>query len=100
MSILWATSWVGHTDQLEKLFKLPPLLSAGSTAMDHQAKKRAALEVVNSGKYLIWTDDEAIPTKGLTYDTIKDRSLLIRPKPNRGLRPEHLDLIERYVLES
>lgn len=96
VTILWATTWVGHTDQLERLFKLPALLSAGPTGMDVVDKQTAALEILESGRRLIWTDDEAIP---LTWFSGHDR-LLIRPKPNRGLRPEHLDLIDNFVLGS
>lgn len=100
VSILWATSWVGHTDQLERLFKLPPLLSAGSRCMEGSDKYKAAEAVVNSGKKLIWTDDEFTPQFGPWYDTLTryHSSLLIAPHPNRGLRPEHLDQIDQFVL--
>lgn len=96
VEILWATTWVGYTLQLEQLFKLPPLLSAGATSMSVADKQEAALDVLDSGKRLIWTDDEAIP---LTWSS-DHAKLLIRPRPSRGLRPEHLDLIDNFVLGS
>jgi hypothetical protein len=59
-------------------------------------KQDAAEQVLNSGSRLIWTDDEAIP---LTWENT-DHQLLIRPKANRGLRPEHLDQIDDFVIGS
>lgn len=98
--ILWASSWCGYTDQLEKLVKLPALDSAYPMRMNQLEKETAALEVIASGHKLIWTDDEFVPDAGDLYDklTAEGNSLLIRPKSNRGLRPEHLDLIDNFVL--
>ena len=100
VEILWATSWCGYTDALEKLFKLPALGSAWSMRMSGQDKADAAEAVVDSGRRLIWTDDEFVPTSGALYDrlTADNKSLLIRPKASRGLRPEHLDQIDSFVL--
>lgn len=100
VTILWATSWCGETDRLEQLFKLPALGSAWSMRMYGEDKEAAALNVVESGKRLVWTDDEFTPTSGPLYDTLTadGKSLLIRPKANRGLRPEHLDQIDQFVL--
>src|SRR3954469_4302992 len=101
VEILWATSWCGHTDQLEELFKLPALRSAWPMRMYDVDKQDAAESVVDQGKRLIWTDDEAIPETGVLRDKLEDaKSLLIVPRSNRGLRPEHLDLIDDYVLGS
>lgn len=102
VEILWATSWCGYTDQLEQLFKLPALGSAYSMRMYGDMKESAALEVIASGNRLIWTDDEFVPTSGQLYDTLtaNGNGLLIRPKANRGLRPEHLDQIDSFVLGS
>ena len=100
VNILWATTWVGHTDQLEKLFRLPAFNSARSQSMATPYKRMAAEDVVDSGRKLIWTDDEAIPTAGAVhFKLVAHGSLLIAPKPSRGLRPEHLDEIDRYVVE-
>lgn len=102
VEILWATSWCGYTDQLEELFKLPALRSALPTEMSYRTKCEAAEAVIKSGKKLIWTDDEVVPLFGHLYDilTAENKSLLIRPKANRGLRPEHLDRIDQFVLGS
>jgi len=99
VEILWATTWVGYTDQLESLFRLPALRSAGLTAMSVADKQDAAEETVDSGVKLIWTDDVAIPTDGaLRFKLEAHNSLLIAPRSSRGLRPEHLDQIDSYVL--
>ncbi len=99
VEILWATSWCGYTDQLERLFRLPALGSAYSMGMDNETKLAAAEAVVESGRKLIWTDDEAVPLQGPSYDKFMAYgSLLIAPKSNKGLRPEHLDQIDNFTL--
>jgi HAD domain in Swiss Army Knife RNA repair proteins len=101
VEVLWATSWVGHTDQLERLFRLPALLSAGSRSMSNLDKLVAAMEVLYSGNRLVWADDEAIPDSGKIYDWVDEgKALLITPKPSRGLRSTDLDTIENFVLGS
>lgn len=96
--IFWASTWCGDTDQLERITKLPPLLSARPTEMSYRLKCEAAEAVVDSGHRLIWTDDEAVPTSGAFYrKLVKAGSLLIKPHPRRGLTPEHLDSIMSFV---
>lgn len=104
-TIYWATTWCGSTDNLERLFKLPALLSASPTAMSGDMKRRAALEVITSGRRLIWADDEFVPDSGPLYNYLtKDgKALLIRPRTTgkrQGLRPEHLDAIDAFMLGS
>lgn len=100
--IFWATSWCGNTDQLEQILKLPALFSAASARMSDDDKRDAALAVIESGNRLIWTDDAVVPDSGDLYDTLtKDnRALLIRPKVNRGLRPEHMDAIDAFFAKD
>jgi hypothetical protein len=100
--IVWATSWCGDTDQLEQLFKLPALPSAAPTRMEGSHKYKAALDVVNSGERLIWTDDEFTPEFGPWYDELTkyNSSLLIRPRASRGLRSTDLDMIDQFILGS
>ena len=97
--IFWASSWCGNTDQLERLLRLPPLFSAASTGMSYRMKCEAAETVIASGNRLIWTDDEAVPEFGALRDklTRKGNALLIKPKVNRGLQPEHLDAIDEFI---
>lgn len=102
VAIVWATSWCGYTDQLEQLFKLPALPSAASTPMSGSQKYRAAQDVVDSGRKLIWTDDEFTPEFGPWYDELTkyNSSLLIRPRASRGLRSTDLDMIDQFILRS
>lgn len=98
VTILWATTWVGHTDLLEDKFGLPHFDSAASTSMSIADKQLAARTLAEAGNKIIWIDDEAIPTSGGLADFLEDNdALLIRPKSNRGLRPEHFDDIDSYV---
>lgn len=101
-TIYWATTWCGSTDNLERAFKLPQLLSASSKAMNGKTKLAHAMMVVNSGRRLIWADDEFVPLSGPGYDylTKDDRALLIRPKntgKHQGLRPEHMESIYKFM---
>ncbi|HET9653981.1 MAG TPA: hypothetical protein VFP72_01420 [Kineosporiaceae bacterium] len=66
------------------------------------AKYAAALHVVQTERRpLIWTDDEVIPDDGSTavrcLQAAGQPVLLIRPRSNRGLQPEHLDRIQAFA---
>jgi hypothetical protein len=98
VEVLWATTWVGNTDQLEDLLRLPALRSAAPRSMEWDDKGRAAVDFVRQGYKVIWVDDEAIPGYGPTYDElVAHDALLVRPRSSRGLRPEHFDEIWNYV---
>lgn len=95
LHILWCSTWCGRTDQLERLLRLPNLGSVSSTEAGFGTKLRAAQKVLADGHRLIWTDDEAIPYEWYT----SEEKLIIRPKPSKGLRPEHFEEIERFVMQ-
>lgn len=98
LKVYWATTWVGHTPQLEGLFKLPGFALAAPTTMDPSMKLAAALKVVRSNDKLIWVDDEAIPYRGEDYkELMSNDALLISPHPSRGLRLGHFEQIENYL---
>jgi hypothetical protein len=97
--IWWATSWADHIDWIERSLGLPSFPLAhpvyGSGLSDVRSSKlEAARGVLECGWRLVWTDDDAIPGDFALKDP---RSLLIRPRPNRGLRPEDLVRIESFV---
>jgi hypothetical protein len=106
VEIRWATSWVGRTDSISNALGLPYFPDAypyaglqpptkGATLV---SKLTAAQAVTDSGRRLIWTDDDAIPRSGPIRQALEAAgALLIAPRPNRGLRPEHLDLIETFI---
>lgn len=103
VEIRWCSTWCSDADQIERLLGLPRLdrawhheLSAQAAAV---AKLNAAREVLDQGRRLIWTDDEAIPASGPLRDelTATGRALLIAPIPSRGLQPEDLDSIDAFL---
>jgi hypothetical protein len=107
----WATTWIdAGTRQLEDLLGLPALPVAyppdpdrRSTSPDFRiahllAKAHAAVDVVRSGRQLIWSDDDAIPLSGQDRDVLDAAgALLIAPDPRRGLHPHHLDQIQSFI---
>lgn len=106
VEVRWASTWVDWIDQIEGLLGLPAWPPAfahdGSPAVGaHRAKLTAALGVVEGEcRPLIWTDDDAIPEDSRTLrrlTTGRAPALLIRPHPAKGLQPEHLAAIERFV---
>lgn len=104
VEIRWATSWVLYTDQLERLFRLPPLPVAFADDNDGyvtELKVAAALRVVEEEKRpLIWTDDDAIPHSGPERSRLESGEhpvLLLDPDWNRGLQPTHIDIIREFI---
>lgn len=99
VDVRWCSSWCMDTEALEAALSMPKLPIAltdrplpTSTVELSRLKLAAAEDVATSGKRLIWTDDEAVPTSGPEYDrlTANGRGLLIRPDARRGLTPDHL----------
>ncbi|WP_327011038.1 hypothetical protein OHA72_29485 [Dactylosporangium sp. NBC_01737] len=100
VEVRWCSTWCAWSDQLERLFRLPPLPCAFTTTADAPAAKLAAARaVLAAGDHLIWTDDDEVPTAGPLLDelTAAGRALLIRPDARRGLTPDHLDEIEAFA---
>lgn len=113
VEVRWATTWVDHIDQVIRVMHLPGWACAFKFGIDgadadtskhdaDAAKYAAALHVVETEcRPLIWTDDEAIPAEGSNaYRRLRlagPRVLLIRPRSSRGLQPEHLDQIHRFL---
>jgi hypothetical protein len=106
VEVRWATTWVDHIDQVIRVMRLPRWACAFNLGQDDAntdaAKYAAALHVVETERRpLIWTDDEAIPAESSrAYCRLRSagpRVLLIRPCSSRGLQPEHLDQIHRFL---
>lgn len=99
VDIVWCTTWCPWADQIERLFGLPELERAWVDELRgwyaREAKRAAAHDVLEQGNRLVWTDDEAFPYDGSSFPA--DRALLIAPRPNRGLQPDDLNLIEAFV---
>jgi hypothetical protein len=100
VEIRWATTWCPWAGQIENLLALPALGRAfdgevnGTAA--RLAKYAAAQQVLAEGRRLIWTDDDAIPADGPDREALAG-ALLIAPSPRRGLQPEDLDAIEKFI---
>lgn len=100
VEIRWATTWCPWANQIERLLALPALGRAfdgevnGTAA--RLAKYAAAVQVLAEGRRLIWTDDEAIPADGPDRDALAG-SLLIEPRASRGLQPNDMDAIEKFL---
>jgi hypothetical protein len=104
VEICWCTSWCADADGLEQLFGLPRLRRAWDEQLFGQeladAKLAAARQVLDDGRRLIWTDDQIgeIDADGEIAEAAQDgRALLITPNARRGLRPEHIATIERFL---
>lgn len=101
--IRWCSTWCPESDQLERLFDLPHFDRVWTDQLNGLlaglAKLDAAYDVLAQGHRLVWTDDQEVPAAGVIREelTAGGRALLIAPAPARGLQPEHLDQIERFV---
>jgi hypothetical protein len=108
VEIRWATTWVDHIVQIERLLRLPRLETAfhGLQGEDDDPlarKVKAALDVVEvERRPLIWTDDDAIPEHGELLDRLLDGGvpvLLLSPGSRQGLQPDDLTAIDDFLAE-
>lgn len=105
--VRWATTWVDHVHQVERLLRLPAFHTAfrglgNSPAVGAPERKlAAALYVVEvERRPLIWTDDDAIPVGGEDRRRLEEAGvpvLLLAPDPFEGLTPGHLDAIDAFL---
>lgn len=103
--VRWSTTWLPWARDVERAFRLPELSDGFEPALvfgaAREAKLAAALAVIEIEKRpLIWTDDDAIPAFGPFREVLEGSgipALLLAPKANRGLQPEHLDQIRAFL---
>jgi hypothetical protein len=105
--VRWATTWVDHVHQVERLLHLPAFrtafrgLGAAPSVGAPEHKLKAALHVVEvERRPLIWTDDDAIPLAGPDRSRLEDAGvpvLLIAPDPYQGLGPSDLERIDSFL---
>jgi len=108
--IRWATTWVDHVHQVERLLRLPALhtafrgLGTAPSVGAPDRKLSAALHVVEiERRPLIWTDDDAIPVMGTQRRRLEEAGvpvLLLAPNPYEGLTPEHLERIDDFLTSA
>jgi hypothetical protein len=108
VEVRWATTWVDHIEQIERLMHLPGMTTAFSgvdpNSLDaRQLKIDAAMRVVEQERRpLIWTDDDAVPLEGPLLDRLDASGmpvLLVRPHLRHGLHPEDLAAIDDFIAD-
>lgn len=108
VEVRWATTWVDHILQVERLLRLPRIDTAfrGLRLGDHDSvarKVKAALDVVEvERRPLIWTDDDAIPDHGELLERLMDSGtpvLLLSPGSRQGLQPDDVAAIDDFLAE-
>ena len=105
--IRWATTWVDHVHQVERLLHLPAFrtafqgLGTAPSVAAPDLKLLAALHVVEvERRPLIWTDDDAIPISGTQRRRLEEAEvpvLLLAPDPYAGLGPDDLEQIDDFL---
>lgn len=105
VEVRWATTWCDHAAELSRTLGLTLPVAFGPRpahlTFDEQ-KVRAAIEVLDAGDRLIWTDDSVVPVAlsmypRFAYAVDDGRALLIAPRPSRGLREADMDAIEAFA---
>ena len=97
--VRWATTWVDDNliDRLAEALGFDFFETAYTSCRPNEthaeAKRRAACRVLDVGRRLVWTDDDAIPAKRrerieLLGDGEGDRWLTIAPSESYGLGPK------------
>lgn len=106
--VRWSSTWCGYPTQLDELASQLGLHfeRAFTGRPDPKTwadmKADAAMAVLAEGRRLIWTDDDEAEIAAAFYPEVADaqhdgRALLISPRPNRGLQPDHLDRIAAFI---
>jgi hypothetical protein len=105
--VRWATTWVDHVHQVERLLRLPAFrtafhgLGTSPAVAAPERKLAAALHVVEvERRPLIWTDDDAIPVSGPQLHRLEYAEvpvLLLAPDSYEGLGPDDLDQIDAFL---
>lgn len=101
--VMWCSTWCQWASKLEMLWRLPRFDRAfeihdGYRQM-REHKVKAARSVLASGRPLIWTDDDAFPTRPSELSEFRGSdTLLIAPNPIMGLKPQHIATIRAFCL--
>lgn len=106
--VTWCSTWCRSARLLERALGLPEMpvafdddFAGVACAADVLwAKRDAALRASCAGR-LVWTDDQIRETDVYDLEVVAPISpLIIKPQASRGLRPEHIEAIERYCLAA
>lgn len=102
VDVVWCTTWCSDVAVLEELWQLPKLLCAWTwrcpAGRMRLMKMGAAANAMKFGGRLIWTDDDAIPSgRERRHLGIVGDALVIRPNPQKGLTPKHIQQISDFL---
>lgn len=99
--IRWCASWCPYISEIELLMKIGPFPVEWEEKISLQDvndyKWRSILKHTGDGRKVIWIDDEIdiICPPDSESREIPHLVFAVRPKANRGLSPELMDLVER-----
>lgn len=99
----WLTTWAEEANQVGALIGLPALAVAaipppGATASGPWKWEALRQVVEKEDRPFVWVDDDAINVEAETWAAQFPRqALLIKPRGNRGLSPDELDVIEQFI---
>lgn len=105
VEVRWCTTWSDEANTIfAPAFGFPQLLVGAKPPKDtgrfddYNWKSNAARGVLNSGRRLVWTDDDAIPS---WFDeevaSYSQGHLLVRPNPEVGLTLANCEAIEKFL---
>jgi hypothetical protein len=103
VEVRWLTTWGEQANEVGKLIGLPPyavaaLPPSGASSAGSWKLDAVRSHIAREPRPFIWVDDEAIDEHAEAWAAdCGTRSLLVRPKPNRGLEPADLDQMERFI---
>jgi hypothetical protein len=103
--IRWLTTWAEQANEVGARMGLPtlPLAApppAGATSSGPWKLDIVRKQVEEERRPFVWIDDDAIGRQAEAWaSSCGVPSLLLRPKPHRGLTPADLDAIEHFIAE-
>lgn len=108
VEVRWCTTWSDEANTVfAPAFGFPQLLVGAKPPTDtgrwddYNWKSNAARRVLNSGRRLVWTDDDAIPSWfDEEVSSYSKGHLLVRPNPEVGLTPADCAGIEKFLLNT
>ncbi|MBB4742347.1 hypothetical protein BJY16_005806 [Actinoplanes octamycinicus] len=104
--VRWCSTWCTDIQNLQDALAAGPFRTAFPARANDlswaEMKARAALEVLGSGRPLVWTDDEEIGAARERHPRLGDaerdgRALLVAPSGSCGLRPRDIRRIAAFL---
>jgi hypothetical protein len=107
VEVRWSSTWCGEPADLAVLARLlrldlePAFGDRDESKTWAAMKAEAAVAVLAEGHRLVWTDDDEVGIAQDFYPEFAEaerdgRALLIAPRSNRGLQPDHMEAIEAF----